>query len=82
MAGGITQAGDPGKIQVVRGDEVIIQDLGEATTIGAARIQSGDQIVVVQKGWIARNSGVVVGSWFRVSVDVEVGVRTRTSSGG
>jgi polysaccharide export outer membrane protein len=62
MAGGITPAGDPRKIQVVRGDESIVQNLGEATTIGTARIQSGDQIVVGQKGWIARNSGVVVGS--------------------
>jgi polysaccharide export outer membrane protein len=61
LAGGITPNGDPSKIQLIRGERVIVQDLDQATMIGAAEIRSGDQIMVGQRGWIARNTGAVVG---------------------
>lgn len=62
LAGGVTPVADPNKIRLVRDNEVIAQGVDQAAVIGASEIRSGDQIVVGQKSWLARNSGVVLGS--------------------
>ncbi|MFC1531494.1 polysaccharide biosynthesis/export family protein, partial [Gemmatimonadota bacterium] len=62
LAGGVTPMADPNKIQLVRDNEVIAEGVDQAAVIGASDIRSGDQIVVGQKGWLARNSAVVLGS--------------------
>lgn len=62
LAGGITPIADPNKIQLVRDNEIIAEGVDQAAVIGASDIRSGDQIVVGQKSWLARNSGVVLGS--------------------
>ena len=62
LAGGVTPIADPNKIQLVRDNEVIAEGVNQAAVIGAADIRSGDQIVVGQKSWLARNSAVVLGS--------------------
>lgn len=60
MAGGATPEGDLRRIRVIRGGQVIRDRVGEAETISGADIRSGDQIVVDRRGWIDRNSAVVV----------------------
>jgi protein involved in polysaccharide export with SLBB domain len=62
LAGGVTPTADPDKIQLVRDNSVIAEGVDQAAVIGASDIMSGDQIVVGQKSWLARNSGVLVGS--------------------
>lgn len=62
LAGGITPGGDEEDIRVVRDGEVIHRALDQATLVGAVDIRSGDQIVVGEKGWFARNPGALVGS--------------------
>ena len=62
LAGGITRGGDEEDIRVVRDGEVIHRALDQATLVGAVDIRSGDQIVVGEKGWFARNPGALVGS--------------------
>ena len=41
---------------------MIAEGVDQAAVIGASDIRSGDQIVVGMKGWLARNSAVVLGS--------------------
>lgn len=62
LAGGLTPGGDEEDIRVVREGEVIHRALDQATLVGAVDIRSGDQIVVGEKGWFARNPGALVGS--------------------
>ena len=75
MAGGVAPNGNTNDIQLIRGQQVVRQDLDEAIVVGASDIRSGDQIVVGEKGWLARNPGAffgmyhIDGLWFDV-VDV------------
>jgi len=62
LAGGVTEMADPKKIQLVRDNEIIAEGVDQAAGIGASDIRSGDQVVVGHKGWLARNSAVVLGS--------------------
>lgn len=62
MAGGITPTGDEDDIRVVRDGRVIHRALDQATLVGAVDIRSGDQVVVGEKGWFARNPGALLGS--------------------
>ena len=62
LAGGVTPTADPNKIQLVRDNQVIAEGVDQASVIGASEIRSGDQIVVGQKSWLARNTGVILGS--------------------
>ena len=62
MAGGITSTGDTDDIQLIRDGRVIRRALDRATLVGESDIRSGDQIVVGEKGWLARNPGALLGS--------------------
>lgn len=62
LAGGITPAGDSDDIRLIRGDEMIRRRLDGSTPVGFYGVRSGDQIVVGEKSWLARNSGALVGS--------------------
>jgi polysaccharide export outer membrane protein len=62
MAGGVAPNGNRDDIRLLRGSEVIRQDLDDATLVGMADIRSGDQIVVGEKGWLSRNPGAFFGS--------------------
>ena len=60
LAGGITENGNPNHVVIVRGGQSIrVGDwsAGEATS---ADLRSGDQVVVGQRSWLARNSLAVV----------------------
>lgn len=62
LAGGITPSGDEDDIRVIRDGHVIHRALDQATMVGAVDIRSGDQVVVGEKGWFARNPGALLGS--------------------
>ena len=74
LAGGITQIGDPNKIRLVRDNEVVAEGVDQAAVIGASDIRSGDQIVVGMRGWLARNSAVIVGSMIAAAAVITVAV--------
>jgi polysaccharide export outer membrane protein len=67
LAGGITPNGNPDDIRLIRGDQVIRQNLDRATLVGSAEIRSGDQIVVGQRSWASRNSTAILGSFIAAS---------------
>lgn len=55
QAGGITDAGNPQSITIIRGNEQIrLSDQGQAQFI-TAELRSGDQIVVGRRSWLSLN---------------------------
>lgn len=70
IAGGITPAGNPDDIRLIRNGQMIRQELDQTTTVGGVDIRSGDQIVVSEKGWLARNPGALFGSLIGVATVV------------
>lgn len=59
MAGGATPQGDPKRVQLVRGGEKQSVRLTGSTPIAGSPVRSGDQLVVPERGWISRNTGIV-----------------------
>lgn len=55
MAGGITEAGDPNKIEVVRGAERLRYRSQDQLQFLVAQLQSGDQVVVKSRSSLRRN---------------------------
>ena len=62
LAGGLTSNGDANKIRLVRGGQVVDVWLTPETVVERSPIRSGDQILVGQKSWLARNSPIIVGA--------------------
>lgn len=60
MAGGATPNGSLNRIRIVREGRVYRQRVGAGETLTSADVRSGDQIIVEQKSWFARNSTFVV----------------------
>jgi len=63
LAGGVTSDGNPSDIRLMRDNVIVREDLDQSVYLGSAGIQSGDQINVAQKSWIARNTGAIIGSF-------------------
>lgn len=74
LAGGVTPTADPNKIQLVRDNEVVAKGVDQAAVIGASDIRSGDQIVVGQKSWLARNTAIILGSFIAATAVVAAAI--------
>ena len=62
LAGGLTPNGDPNKIRLLRSGQVLDVWLTPETVVERSPIRSGDQILVGQRSWLARNSPIIVGA--------------------
>jgi protein involved in polysaccharide export with SLBB domain len=60
MAAGPTGMGDIKRIRVVRNGQVIHGDVAPESSLGSLGVRSGDQIMVAQRNWLARNTPLVV----------------------
>jgi polysaccharide export outer membrane protein len=61
LAGGATPEGKADKVELRRGSVRKVIDLsGETRQMGDLSLQSGDQLVVPQKSWLSRNTGVLL----------------------
>lgn len=58
MAGGVTESGNPEKIEVYRDGRKVPIEFNPRTRIGDTAIRSGDHIYVPQRSWLMRNSGI------------------------
>ena len=67
MAGGATGSGNLRHIRIVRGGEVVREQVGAATSLQQADIRSGDQIMIQPRSWFERNVQFVVGVLFTVT---------------
>jgi polysaccharide biosynthesis/export protein VpsN len=62
LAGGATSEGKSEKVELRRGSKRRMINLsGETEGVGDLSLRSGDQLVVPQRSWVSRNTGVVVG---------------------
>lgn len=61
LAGGLAPNGRVDGVRIVRGGQVIPVDLQAETPVEAI-LRSGDQITVAESGWLARNSGALLGA--------------------
>lgn len=59
LAGGTTPQGEPGRVALFRGGERVDVQLTGSTPIAASAVRSGDQLVVPERSWLSRNTGVV-----------------------
>jgi protein involved in polysaccharide export with SLBB domain len=59
-AGGISEAGNPRDIVIIRGDEEIRIGEGEEARFLTADLRSGDQVVIGRRSWFALNPAVAV----------------------
>lgn len=60
LAGGATAEGSLNRIRIVRDGQVLRERVGAGETLTSADVRSGDQIIVDQKSWFARNSTFLV----------------------
>ncbi len=59
LAGGAESTGQPDQVQLLRGDEVLKTRISRRTSIADLALQSGDQLFVPERSWIARNTPMV-----------------------
>lgn len=59
QAGGPTESGKFNEVELYRGGEKLVQQIATTTRIADLPLSSGDQLYVPQRGWLARNSGIV-----------------------
>ncbi|HET8655025.1 MAG TPA: polysaccharide biosynthesis/export family protein [Longimicrobiaceae bacterium] len=60
QAGGLTEAGDPRDIVIIRGGQRIRVDEGDIASFTTAELHSGDQVLVGRRSWIAMNPAVAL----------------------
>lgn len=60
LAGGGTEHAKLSRIELIRGGQRLPFTLSQTTVIGQSPIRSGDQLLVPEKSWFARNPGLVV----------------------
>jgi protein involved in polysaccharide export with SLBB domain len=66
LAGGATESGNLSRIRILREGQEIRSRVGTAETLAAADVRSGDQIIVDRRGWLDRNSPMLLGSAINV----------------
>ena len=61
LAGGVSTDGNPNKIHLVRDGQTIDTPLTKGLLVSDSPLRSGDQVIVDQKSWAARNPGLLIG---------------------
>jgi protein involved in polysaccharide export with SLBB domain len=60
LASGVTPEGDLRRIRLVRDDSVRYVVAPKGREIDDIALQSGDQLFVLQRGWVVRNSALLI----------------------
>jgi polysaccharide export outer membrane protein len=74
LAGGLTPNANPKKIYLLRNGVAVDVGLTPETVIERSPVRSGDQILVSQKSWFSRNSGIIVGATISAIAIIIAGV--------
>jgi polysaccharide export outer membrane protein len=77
LAGGPTPLGNRHKIQLIRGGRVIVSSLDAGTVLQRSPVQSGDQLFVPRRGWMARNGQYFINGAISVASAVTVALIVR-----
>jgi polysaccharide biosynthesis/export protein len=59
LAGGVTEDGDRGKVELLRDGRDIPINVSDTSSLGDSALQSGDQVLVPERSWAARNTGLL-----------------------
>lgn len=59
LAGGARPDGRVDQVELIRDGEKLVGKISQRTRLADLPIQSGDQLFVPERGWIARNTGLV-----------------------
>jgi protein involved in polysaccharide export with SLBB domain len=59
LAGGARPDGKVDQVELIRDGQKLVGKISQRTRIADLPIQSGDQLFVPERGWIARNTGLV-----------------------
>jgi len=77
LAGSPTPNANRDKIQLLRNGRVIVSSLGPGTVLQRSPVQSGDQVFVPQRGWMARNGHYFLTGAISVATAVTVALLVR-----
>lgn len=77
LAGGPTPFGNRNKIQLVRSGRVVVTSLDAGTVLQRSPVQSGDQLFVPRRGWMARNGQYFINGAISVASAVTVALLVR-----
>ena len=77
QAGGLTPLANRDKIQLLRDGRVLVASLGPGTILQRTPVQSGDQVFVPQRGWMARNGHYFLTGAISVATAVTVAILVR-----
>jgi len=61
LAGGVSPDGNPNKIHLVRDGQTLDTPVTKGVLVSDSPLRSGDQVIVEQKSWAARNPGILIG---------------------
>ena len=61
LAGGVSTDGNANKIRLVRDGQTVDTQLSKGLLVSDTPLRSGDQVIVDQKSWAARNPGILIG---------------------
>jgi protein involved in polysaccharide export with SLBB domain len=70
LAGGSTANGNLNRIRIIRDGRVYREQVGAGETLSGADIRSGDQIVVEQRSWFARNTVFLVSAGLSLATSI------------
>lgn len=59
-AGGAAPTGDIRRIRIIRDGQVLLRRADAGVTLSSVDIRSGDEIIVDRRGWVERNTSLVV----------------------
>ena len=77
QAGGVAPNGNANRIQLVRNNQVVVASLGPGTVLQNSALQSGDQVFVPERGWMARNGGYFLTAALSLTTAVVVALLVR-----
>jgi protein involved in polysaccharide export with SLBB domain len=60
QAGGVDRDGSPARVNVVRDGRLLHERVALESSISSLSLRSGDQIVVGERSWLARNQSLVI----------------------
>jgi polysaccharide biosynthesis/export protein len=61
LAGGVSSDGNPNAIHLVRDGKMLDTPLSKGLLVSETPLRSGDEVLVDQKSWAARNPGLLIG---------------------
>lgn len=76
LAGGATPEGRPDRVELVRDGERIEGGLTLDAPLATTQLQSGDQLIVPERSWLQRNTGIVAAA-MTASVSLFIALFTR-----